>query len=329
MSKSKFWCFTENDNPNSFRNSIEARWDEWKSEVTFICGQLEVASTGQRHFQGYIQLRVSKPLSWLRNNISATAHWEIQRGTAQQAYDYTKKNDETTVADTFLEKGTFVAGKGGAGARTDIHNFVNAIKSGATQRELIEDETQVEVFAKYIKLHDRVRSLYPMKRKSEEFKVSLYYGAPGTGKTRKAKDENPDIFEVPISNGTLWLDGYDGHEVVLWDDFMGKGSKMSLDNTLKYLDRYSRQVPIKGSHTWYIPNHVIVTSNYHPRAWYNWENRGESWKALCRRFHEVIVFEETGEQVTIDPEEFLNDFDLWPQEKQKEITGRIGFENYE
>jgi hypothetical protein len=326
MSQGKFWCFTENSNAEEFRNNLKL-----VDGVSYICGQLEIASTGQLHFQGYVQLTRSQRMSYCKNKISKTAHWELQKGSCNQARNYCHKEDQTTVADTFVEFGVFVAAGAGAGARNDIHSFVEAIKGGATQRELIESEVHVETFAKYIKFHDRVRSLYPTKRKLEDdFKVSLYFGEPGSGKTRKAYDENVDLFEIPISNGTLWLDGYDGHNTVLFDDFCGAMSKMSLDNTLKFFDRYVRKVPIKGAHVWYQPTHIIVTSNFHPRSWYSWENREEHWGALKRRFHEVIVFHKDAEpEVQDSVEDFFEDHDLWPQEKSTEVTGRVGFERYE
>lgn len=313
MSKGKFYCFTENSNPNAFQARLESLFEGLDGEVTYICGQVEIASTRQRHFQGYVQLKIARALSWVRSNISDTAHWEKQKGTNVEARDYCKKVDDTTVADSFVEFGKFSPGRGGKGARNDITSFKEAIKAGATQRELADSE-HLEAFAKYIKLHDRLRSLYPTKRKREDFEVVLYVGDPRSGKTRKAKDENPDLFEIPITNGTLWFDGYDGHEVVLWDDFMGAGSKMSLDNTLKFFDRYVRQVPIKGGHAWYMPNKVIVTSNYHPRCWYNWKGREVSWEALSRRFSEVWVFH-SGEEPELQPsvDEYMNDHDQWPQ----------------
>jgi len=311
--KAKYWCFTENTNAQEFATNLGEV--SKVTGITYICGQLETASTGQLHFQGYVQLKASRALSFLKNNVSATAHWEKQQGSNIQARDYCKKVDETTVADTFQEWGLFFDGGGkGQGKRNDIHSFREAIIAGATQKELIENDDHLETFAKYIKMHDRIRTLYPTKRKREDdFKVILYVGEPGSGKTRKAHEDHPGLFEVPISNGTLWFDGYDGDEVVLFDDFLGAGSKMSLDNTLKFFDRYVRKIPVKGGHAWYSPTTIIVTSNYHPRSWYKWTDREESWKALCRRFHEVWSFRLDQEPVQEDAQEYLTDRELWPQ----------------
>lgn len=326
MSKSKFWCFTENTSAAQFKGNLEFNWDVYRDAgVTYICGQLETASTGQLHFQGYLQLKASRAMSFVRNTVSSTAHWEIQKGTSDQARDYCHKEDQTAIADSFVEFGTYaIAGRPGPGSRpgtrTDIHELRDAIKNGATQRELIEDDDKVETFAKYLKFADRVRTLYPPKRKSEaDFKVILFVGEPGSGKTRRAMELYPDLFEVPISNGTLWLDGYDSHTEVLFDDFMGAASKMSLDNTLKFLDRYIRKVPVKGAHAWYSPDTVIVTSNYHPRAWYSWNGREESWKALCRRFHEIWSFRADQEPVQEDSEQYLSDRELWPPIDQGQL----------
>jgi len=290
-----------------------------------MCGQLETASTGQLHFQGYIQLSVSKPLSWLKNNISESAHFEIQRGTNLQAKTYCtpqKKEDVPTwLPNTFIEYGTFVAGRAGRGARNDIHTLRDNIMEGATQKQLIEDDVLVETFAKHMKFAAKVRSLFRPPPHPEGVKVILYFGSPGTGKTRRAFEEFPDLYEIPISNGTLWLDGYDMEESVLFDDFMGKGSKMALDNTLKFFDRYVRRVPVKGDHAWYRPKTIIVTTNYHPRGWYDWDGREESWRALKRRFHEVWVFEDDGSvEIQDSVEEFMDDRDLWPALKENAIN---------
>lgn len=322
MSSSKYWCFTLNDNPVSFSDRLVTLFEEKKTHVDYICGQLEVASTGQRHFQGYIQLKRSQKLSWVRNHISDSAHWEIMRGTSDQARAYCMKEDSAE-PDSFREAGRFKPGVGGKGARNDLHALRDAIRKGKNQRDIIIDDELVPTFANYLKFADRVRTLFPPKPREEGVLVELYVGKPGTGKTRKAYEENADLFEIPISNGTLWLDGYDDQPTVLFDDFMGAGSKMSLDNTLKFLDRYVRKVPVKGSHVWYRPKKIIVTSNYHPRAWYKWEDREESYAALARRFHKVLTFEIGQDPVEEDRESYFTDQELWPVPKSNQIDGII------
>lgn len=310
----KYWCFTENNEPRTLWGRL-GDLQESVPQITYICAQLEEA--GRLHLQGYVQLQTSKPLSWVRNQISDTAHWEKQRGNCTQARKYCTPEKvepvQTWLPHTFTEYGDFKKGRAGRGQRNDIVLLVEAVQQDRSQRSIIEDPTLVQTFAAHLKFHDRVRSLYRPKQNEEGVKVILHVGPPGTGKTRKAFQDYPDIFEIPISNGTMWLDGYDGHKEVLFDDFMGAASKMTLDNTLKYLDRYVRMVPQKGTHAWYHPETIVVTSNYHPRNWYKWAKREKSYRALMRRFHEVVVFftdSDPEEQVV---EDYFYDQELWPE----------------
>lgn len=330
MTKSCFWIIVENRNPDEFRDNLETLY-ETNDNISYVCGQLEEGT--HRHFQCYMQLKRAQAASWLKNNVSKTAHLEIQykKATAEDGRHYASKPHEecvcvecdkeraapTKVPDTFVEYGQIrKKGKGeGQGARTDLNNLRDAIRDNRTQKSIIEDDELNYTLANNLRYHDRVRSLYKPPPRVEGVTVHLYVGLPGTGKTRRAYEEYPDLFEIPVSNGTMWLDGYDDQEVVLFDDFMGRGSKMGLDNTLKFLDRYVRSVPVKGAYVWYRPRLIIITSNYHPRHWYDWKNREDSWLALKRRIHRIWYYP------TLDsgPEEqnldyYLEDKNYWPEE---------------
>lgn len=323
---SKYWCFTENSEARTFWTNLGDLFER-ESQIKYICGQLEQGS--HLHFQGMVQLKVSQKPAWVKNHISATMHFKKQQGTSDQAKHYTRKpvegceckhcikerEEPTVLPNTFIEFGTFQAGVGGRGARNDIHQLRDAIKQGKSQRTIINDDGMVSNYAKHLKFHDRVRSLFPPPERPDGVELILYYGHTRTGKTRTVKALE-DVFEIPISNGTLWLDGYDDHENVLFDDFCGKGSKLGLDNTLKFFDRYVRQVPVKGTHVWYRPKRIHVTTNFHPRGWYDYSNREEHWNALVERFTTVWVYEKGQEPYETDVKEFMNNEEYWPEPTQ-------------
>ncbi len=302
MSTTK-WCFTVNENARLFYVGLEAL--ALLPGIRYICGQLEKApETGQIHFQGYLQLRRSQRLSWCKKNISKTAHFEIQKASKNtSARDYCKKSD--TQQEPFIEFGTFAKGQG---ARTDLAAFRDSVKGGSRIQQLIEDSP--EVFARYRHFYSTLREIYHPPQFGLERKVSIYYGEPGTGKTRLAVS-HADMWKAPIDNGTMWFDGYDGQTVVVLDDFSGKMSRMQLNYTLRLLDRYPERVPVKGGFTWWNPCHIIITTNYHPRAWYDWTNREVSYRALERRISEVIEFT-MEDQSFVDVKLFFRDRELWP-----------------
>jgi len=105
---SRHYVFTVNSKPRDFYDDMTAIFLTNQPDMTYICGQLELASTGQIHFQGYVQLKEKRGLKWLKNQLNQTAHFEVKRGTNEQARDYCKKPE--TRVEAFIEEGTFIKG---------------------------------------------------------------------------------------------------------------------------------------------------------------------------------------------------------------------------
>lgn len=305
--KATKWCFTVNDNAQVWADGLmELIYNNESDHIRYVCGQLEIApDTGNLHFQGYLQMRHQCRLSWLKAHVHNTAHWEPQIASVNDdARNYCSK-EETRAPDVeFIEFGDYCKNER---ARADLVPFKNAIKEGMTQRQLAEEFT-----TEYIRYHraaDRLSSLYAPER--PEVNIKLYYGEPGTGKTRLAM-EDPDHYVIPIGKG-LWLDGYDKQDTLILDDFSGSLSSTGLTDTLRLLDRYLLRVPVKGSFTWITASTVIVTTNIHPFRWYKWKTRANQYEALYRRFTEVWFFPRNSPPEEQDIVEFFYDNDMiWP-----------------
>ena len=91
-----------------------------------------------------------------------------------------------------------------------------------------------------------------------ELNNEWYYGEAGTGKTRKAWEENPDLYIKSINK---WWDGYNGQKVVLLDDWDPK-HEVLVSYLKQWSDRYPFRAETKGSSMMARPEKVIVTSNY-------------------------------------------------------------------
>ncbi len=303
----RFYCFTDNA-----PEEVQPQWKELPNNVRYLVWQLEEKE--HLHLQGYLELFATRKLGWLKKNISPTAHWEVRQGTQQQAIDYCTSavyqgNDKGRVGGPW-PLGTPT---GGQGQRNDILAFRDAIKLGKRKRHFIE--SQPRMIWKYRRFYEMCSFNYKPVREVD-LEVVLALGHPGTGKTRFAHDNwganletSFEFYEIPITNKTLWFDGYDMHKYVLMDDFDGKYSATPLATLLRILDRYIIQVPIKGGHCWWGPHRIYITSNILPKNWYTWEGRELQQAALKRRIHRVFDFDQIGEDGT--PAEITDEPYLW------------------
>lgn len=279
------WCFTIN-NPEETQEQVS----EKLQHARYAVFQKEVGEKDETtHWQGYVEFGKVKRLSACKK-IFPRAHWEQRRGSRDQARDYCMKSD-SRVAGPY-EQGDWEIHPG---KRNDIIAVRDAIRSGMSRRELIENfPNEIVHYPKGIQI------LYDMEtpHREEPPEVHLLYGPSGCGKTRMAHDEATDLWSTPIG-GHGWFDGYDGHEDALFDDFAGAASKWRLDDFLRLLDRYSLKVPIKGGFASWRPRRIWITTNIHPREWWDWSTREQQYPALVRRISNVVSWGTAGDCIVI------------------------------
>ncbi len=284
------WCFTLN-NPQTFdidavKLQIMMKQDD---RLRYYVFQLEKADTGTLHFQGYLEFSRSVRFSVVHKLFDGHAWITNRKGTRDQARNYCMKTDSRVVGP--IEHGDWRLG--GEGTRTDILAVTDRIQQGATSAD-ISSEYPV-MFVKYHRGFEKLVH-YTEKQRTQPPEIVLLYGPTGTGKTKWCYDTHPLLYRKPCD--TRWFDRYAGHTVLLLDDFGGAMSKMSLMYLLQLLDRYPLIVEAKGTHVNLMATTILITSNHHPRKWYNYEDREESYNALERRIHKVLYFPKFGTEPT-------------------------------
>jgi len=100
----------------------------------------------------------------------------------------------------------------------------------------------------------------------------------GTGKTRKAWEENSDAYSK--DGDAKWFDDYRGETTIIIDEFTGS---MKLSRLQKLVDRYPFKAEIKQGYVQVQANKVVVTSNDPPWEMYNGVSPARK-KALMWRF---------------------------------------------
>lgn len=273
------WCFTLN-NPGE-------RPDEWGSTLfksvraRYLIFQLEKGDSGTPHFQGYIEFNRGVRFQTIKKYIPG-AHFEARRGSRKQAIDYCRKTD--TRVDGPWEFGE--SSLESQGTRSDLLEVCEGIKSGMGIRSI--SEQFMPQFIKYSKGIRDVLSIYNSKtiKRIEDKEVILIYGDTGIGKSYWVRSRYAD--DIYIKNGThKWWDGYVDQRVVCIDDFAGGRSGFPLCTTLNILDKWDCQVEIKGG-TVVLTNRVLfITTNIHPRDWYDYGDREVHYRALARRISQV------------------------------------------
>lgn len=287
---SKYWLFTINNpqyEPESFKEKLAK--DDGIKAVIF---QKEKGEQGTEHYQGYVELAKRNRLSFLRSRLSDVAHYERRRGTAQQAIDYCSKED-TRVSGPY-DFGEFTLDE--PGQRNDL------IATRATLEKGGLTAVAQEHYAEFVRYHRGLEAAFNRltSRDREPVTVDLFIGNPGVGKSRLAWEMDPQLHSQPAESA--WFDGYECHKTLLLEDFAGASSHKTLSATLRLLDRYPLRLAIKGGFTWLKATRIILTTNIHPRQWYQWDHRENQYAALARRIHNVHVWERDGTHVILSPE---------------------------
>lgn len=286
--KSRMWCFTL----NNYSDDDVARLKALDLEaLRYTCVGKEVGDSGTPHLQGFLYFKSAVRLTTVKRVVGDRAHCEIAKGNLEQNFTYcTKDGDFFEVG----ERPMFQCEKGAA-ERERYKRAFSMAKSGDMDG-LIEECPDIAM--RHYTTIKRIRVDELHKRKlancDPQGRMAWYWGPAGTGKSRKAREENPDAF---IKDCNKWWCGYSDQDVVIVEDVDGENKKWMCRLLKIWADIYPFNAEVKTGSTGLIrPKMIIVTSNYHPED--IWEDPREL-EPILRRFH-VTHFPSLG-SVPINP----------------------------
>lgn len=207
---------------------------------------------GTPHLQGVVYFSCLKSLA-IASALLPRAHLEPMRGTIDEAADYCKKDGD------YWEHGEKPFSQAEKGA-AEKQRFDLAL---AAAREGRMVDIPADILVRYGSGLERAARMVAQAERlltDTELFNSWYYGPTGTGKSRKAREENPGCY---LKMCNKWWDGYQNQEVVLIEDF-DKVHQVLCHHMKIWGDRYAFKAEVKGGTMDIRPRKIIVTSNYSP-----------------------------------------------------------------
>jgi len=279
---------------NNYTEDGEYELKSWlKNFCKYACYGHEIApTTGTPHLQGYFSLIKKQRINGLQKKLQLKKiSLAILKAdaSAEENKAYCMKEDP----HNFWEYGNISLC--GAGARTDLTEVTCRIKDGTDIETIAYDYS--EEYVKYARGLRDLHSITKKRRIAEErdITVSVFYGASGTGKTKRAIEECKKMgFGYPFicihpNADTLWFNNYNGEKGLVIDDFYGWIKPAEL---YRFLDKNICQIPYKGGYMYAEWTHVWITSNCESTKWYSERVKARlDERALARRLHNIERYE--------------------------------------
>lgn len=232
----------------------------------------ERGESGTDHLQGYAELRERCRMSKIKI-LMPRAHIEPRRGTAKQASEYCKKDNN------FVEIGTLSE----QGKRTDLIEMKDDILEGRTTvDEILIDNPNA--YHQYGRTLDKIEHVVLSKKyKTEMTECDWITGPTGSGKSHYAfKDFSPETHYL-YKDDKGWWDNYQGQETVIINDFKGE---IRYGLLLQLIDKWPFEVSRRGRPPYpFTSKKIIITSIMRPEEVYYNLNEKDGIEQLLRRIN--------------------------------------------
>lgn len=267
--KHRNYCFTLNNYTGEDMDEILNDWG-----AKYVIFGKETGKSGTKHLQGYVEWKSPRSLLSMKK-LNPRIHWEVRAGTAKQAIEYCKKEGD------WMDNG---GDESNQGKRSDLLRLRDEILlEGRTVQDIRMNEP--EKYHKYGRTLDKLEEdRQSMLKRTWMTEGIWYFGETGVGKSHIAREgiDEDKIYTVKnFDKG--WWDEYNGHEIVLFDDFRGNNIEYSF--LLQLVDKWDVSVSRRGRKPIpFVAKKVIVTSALQPHEIYYNLAANDKLDQLYRRF---------------------------------------------
>ncbi len=257
---------------------------EW---VYHHAAQEYAPTTGKGHIDGYYEMQENR--TWKCENKKfvkkfGTGYGDLRaaKGTAGENVDYSEKEDR--------EQQTRGEPLPGAGARTDLKETCDAIKTG----ELTVDQIAVDnpqLYHQYGRTFQKCEDIALRSQFRTEMPVTKWiYGDTGVGKSHMAFEGYHPTTHYVWKNDKGWQDGYTGQPTVIINDFRGC---IPFGELLQMCDKWPYFVPRRGREPApFLATEIIITSSMQPRDVYKNIDSADSLAQLYRRIQVIFKYKD-------------------------------------
>jgi len=265
-----------------------------RTPAAIICKVPKIPTQFAENFSGYVRFKTAKYMPAVKTALGDdTAHCEKANGNEEQNRTYCSKGGN------FVEFGTYDAGAGTAGRRTDLHATVLRVQAGATMRDLAMDPEHAVNLVKHQAGIQALMNLVRVPPTTRDVHTTVLWGPTGTGKSHRVWHAFPrsDIYMAKLSNPHPW-DHYTGQPVLFLDEFSTDQVKVQELNTL--LDKWPVMLQSRYADKHAYWTTVVIAANSDPNQWYRgYAHNTMEADSLLRRLTEPmgrIHYVETREQ---------------------------------
>ncbi len=256
------WCFTynyEEADEGMIQAMLEVVVVAAGPVQYMIVGREKAPTTGQLHFQGYLECKTTQRFAAIKRILGERCHVEVAKATHDQNVAYCKKDGSWTQWGT---------PQPGQGARVDLLEIKQKMDEGMNLTGV--SQAYFGQFLRYHRGFEKYQSLNARPSGRGGMSIKWFWGPTGSGKTSALTTNvdalGKDAYTLQTSPTGTWWNGYDGQSVVVMDELRAGWFPHSV--LLRILDRSPYRVPCHGMSVSLCCEHMLISSSKHPRDLY-------------------------------------------------------------